>query len=165
MFSWSEILLIAIVALIFIGPKELPALLHRLGQIAAKLRRSAEEFRRHFDDTMREAGFQDVQKNINDLRSLNPSTQLRQTIESAISQNYAPLPQPEGAQSSPQPLPAATEQAQAVAAPSAGAAASAEAGPGTGAKENNPANTGLAAGPAAREAAVEPSKDRAAPVA
>lgn len=164
MFSWSEILLIAIVALIFIGPKELPALLHRLGQIAAKLRRSAEEFRRQFDDTMREAGYQDVQKNINDLRSLNPSTQLRQTIESAINQSYAPRSQPEGAQPSPQPLPGAAEQAQAVASPS-GAAAPAVTAPGTGAKENNPADSGLAAGPAAREAAVEPSKDRAAPVA
>ncbi len=50
MFSWSEVLLIAVVALIFIGPKELPAVLHKLGQFTAKLRRSADEFRRHFEE-------------------------------------------------------------------------------------------------------------------
>ena len=86
MFSWSEILLIAVVALIFIGPKELPAILHKLGQMTASLRRSAEEFRRHFEQSMREAGYEDLNKNINDLRSLNPSTQLRATIDNAINQ-------------------------------------------------------------------------------
>ena len=92
MFSWSEILLIAVVALIFIGPKELPALLHKLGQMTAKLRRSADEFRRHFEDPMREAGYQDLHKNINDLRSLNPSSQLRATIDSAINQKLRTRP-------------------------------------------------------------------------
>jgi sec-independent protein translocase protein TatB len=100
MFSWSEILLIAVVALVFIGPKELPAVLHKLGQMAAQLRRSAEEFRRHFDDAVREAGYQDLHKNINDLKSLNPSTQLRTALDSAINQNYAPQPQPAGTQPS-----------------------------------------------------------------
>ena len=100
MFSWSEILPIAVVALIFIGPKELPALLDNLGQMAAKLRRSADEFRRHFEDSMREAGYEDLHKNINDLRSLNPSSQLRATIDSAINQSYAPMPQPAGTQPS-----------------------------------------------------------------
>ena len=47
--AWSELLLIAVVALIFIGPKELPALLNSLGRSAAKLRRSADDFRRHFE--------------------------------------------------------------------------------------------------------------------
>jgi sec-independent protein translocase protein TatB len=166
MFSWSEILLIAVVALIFIGPKELPALLHRLGQMAGKLRRSADDFRRYFEETMREAGYQDLHKNVNDLRSLNPSSQLRSAIDSAINQSYAPRPQPEDTQPSPQPLPAATEQAQAGAPPAAEAVASAAAASGTAVQQGNePAASANAGGPVAREAAVEPSKDHAAPVA
>ena len=116
MFSWSEILLIAVVALIFIGPKELPAVLHKLGQVTAKLRRSADEFRRHFEDSMREAGYEDLHKNINDLRSLNPSSQLRATIDSAINQSYAPKPQPAGTQAS---AAAIVQQAQASVTPAA----------------------------------------------
>jgi len=40
--AWSELLLIAVIALIFIGPKELPQVLHTLGRMGAKLRRSAD---------------------------------------------------------------------------------------------------------------------------
>ena len=39
--AWSELLLIAVIALIFIGPKELPQVLHTFGRMVAKLRRSA----------------------------------------------------------------------------------------------------------------------------
>ena len=42
--AWSELLLIAVIALIFIGPKELPQVLHTLGRMTAKLRRSADDF-------------------------------------------------------------------------------------------------------------------------
>jgi sec-independent protein translocase protein TatB len=167
MFSWSEIFLIAIVALIFIGPRELPALLHKLGQMTAKLRRSADEFRRHFEDSMREAGYQDLHKNINDLRSLNPSSQLRATIDSAINQSYAPRPQPEGTQPSPQPSPAAAPEAQASLTTAAEAAVPAAAASGTGAQAEKPAASAVFAGggPAAQEVAAGPSKDHAAPVA
>ena len=48
--AWSELLLIAVIALIFIGPKELPQVLHNLGRMTAKLRRSADDFRRQFED-------------------------------------------------------------------------------------------------------------------
>lgn len=92
MFSWSEILLIAVVALIFIGPKELPEVLHRLGQLTAKVRRTADEFRRHFEESMREAGYEDLHKNIQELRSLNPSSQLRATFENAINQDCTQRP-------------------------------------------------------------------------
>ena len=122
MFSWSEILLIAVVALIFIGPKELPAILHKLGQMTASLRRSADEFRRHFEQSMREAGYEDLHKNINDLRSLNPSTQLRATIDNAINQSYAPIPQPAGTQPSAAPSFANGAQAGVTPAAEAGAA-------------------------------------------
>jgi sec-independent protein translocase protein TatB len=168
MFSWSEILLIAVVALIFIGPKELPAILHKLGQMTAALRRSADEFRRHFEQSMREAGYEDLHKNINDLRSLNPSTQLRATIDSAINQNYAPMPQPAGTQPSAVPSFANGAQAGVTPAGAGGAAGSAASEHGT-QGEKVGEGTGLAskeaAVPGAQPAALEPAKHHAAPVA
>src|SRR5262245_55911095 len=92
--AWSELLLIAVLALIFIGPKELPHVLNNLGRMTAKLRRSADEFRRHFEESMREAGYEDLHKNMQDFRSLNPANQLKATIESAVNQDYSSTPTP-----------------------------------------------------------------------
>ncbi len=166
MFSWSEIVLIAVVALIFIGPKELPAALHMLGQAAGKLRRSAEEFRRHFEESMREAGYDDLHKNINDLRSLNPSSQLRSAIDSAINQNYAPRPQPTGAQPSPPPF-AGTPPVPPNVTPAVEAGAPAAAAfefDSQGDKAGEIAASAAAAR-GAQETAAGPSKDHAATVA
>jgi sec-independent protein translocase protein TatB len=167
MFSWSEILLIAVVALIFIGPKELPAILHKLGQMTASLRRSAEEFRRHFEQSMREAGYEDLNKNINDLRSLNPSSQLRATIDNAINQNYAPMPQPAGTQ--PSAVPSFANGAQAGVTPAetgaSGAAASERGTQSDKGAELVASASKEGAVPGAPHAAVEPTKDHAAPVA
>ncbi len=107
--AWSELLLIAVVALIFIGPKELPQVLNSLGRAAAKLRRSADDFRRRFEESMREAGYEDLHKNIQDFRSLHPGTQLRESIDRAISREYpgSHAPEPLGAveQAAAQPAP------------------------------------------------------------
>ncbi len=167
--AWSELLLIAVVALIFIGPKELPALLNNLGRAAAKLRRSADDFRRHFEDSMREAGYEDLHKNINDLRSLNPSTQLRTTIDNAINQSYAPKPPPAGTQPSAPPSFVQTGmavQADGQAGPAAGTSTSGDgiALSGKAGDAPAPAEHGAAA-EGAQKPMVEPSKDHAAPVA
>jgi sec-independent protein translocase protein TatB len=99
--AWSELLLLAVVALIFIGPKELPQVLNNLGRAAAKLRRSADEFRRHFEESMRESGYEDLHKNIQDFRSLNPASQIRDTLDRAINQDYAAKPAPSVEQAAP----------------------------------------------------------------
>jgi sec-independent protein translocase protein TatB len=88
--AWSELLLIAVVALIFIGPKELPHVLHSLGRMVTKIRRQADEFRRQFEDSVREAGYEDLHKNIQEFRSLNPTNQLKDHIVRAINQDPAP---------------------------------------------------------------------------
>ena len=90
--AWSELLLIAVIALIFIGPKELPQVLHSLGRMTAKLRLSADDFRRQFEDSVREAGYEDLHKNIQEFRSLHPASQLKDSITRAINQEYAPKP-------------------------------------------------------------------------
>lgn len=53
--SWSELLILGIVTLIFVGPKELPVFLRTLGRYAGALKKQAGEFRAHFDAAMREA--------------------------------------------------------------------------------------------------------------
>jgi sec-independent protein translocase protein TatB len=68
-FSWSEILVIAIVALVVIGPKELPGVLRTLGQWMGKVRRMAGEFQSQFQDAMREAELADLKKEVDDMTS------------------------------------------------------------------------------------------------
>jgi sec-independent protein translocase protein TatB len=66
--SWGEVMVIGGVALIVIGPKDLPKALRTVGQITGKLRRMAGEFHTQFNDAMREADLDDVRK---DLESIN----------------------------------------------------------------------------------------------
>ncbi len=53
--SWSELLILGIVTLIFVGPKELPVFLRTIGRYAGTIKRQATEFRAQFDAAMREA--------------------------------------------------------------------------------------------------------------
>jgi sec-independent protein translocase protein TatB len=53
--SWSELLILAVVTLLFVGPKELPVFLRTIGRYAGMMRRQAAEFKSHFDTAMREA--------------------------------------------------------------------------------------------------------------
>src|ERR1700686_2840362 len=67
--GWGEVLLIGIVALIAIGPKELPTVLRTLGQWMGKVRRMAAEFQGQFQEAMREAEMADLKKQADDLNS------------------------------------------------------------------------------------------------
>src|SRR6195256_303759 len=65
--GWSELLVIAVVALIAIGPKELPTVLRTLGQWMAKVRRMASEFQNQFHEAMREAELADLKKEVDEM--------------------------------------------------------------------------------------------------
>lgn len=89
-FSWSEILLIGIVALVFIGPKELPGVLRTLGQWMSKIRRMAGEFQNQFHDAMREAELADLKKEVDEMRAqtskyanFDPLNDVRKDMEAA----------------------------------------------------------------------------------
>lgn len=64
----SELLVIAIVALIVVGPKDLPVLLRRFGQFMAKLRGMANEFRASFDEMARQSELEDLRKEVEAMR-------------------------------------------------------------------------------------------------
>ena len=63
-FDAGKFIIIGIVALIVIGPKELPRVMRQVGQAAAKMRRMAAEFRGQFMDAMREAGVDDIKADV-----------------------------------------------------------------------------------------------------
>src|ERR1700730_11043193 len=72
--GWSEFLVIAIVALIAIGPKELPGVLRMVGQWMGKARKMAAEFQGQFNEAMREAEMADLKKTFDELKE--PETSL-----------------------------------------------------------------------------------------
>ena len=65
--GWSELVVIAVVALIAIGPKELPAVLRTVGQYMGKIRRMASEFQGQFQEAMREAEMADLKKSVDEM--------------------------------------------------------------------------------------------------
>jgi sec-independent protein translocase protein TatB len=67
--GWSELLVIAVVAIVVVGPKELPKLMRSFGFYAGKLRRAAADFRRQFDEAMREAELEEVRQAIESVRT------------------------------------------------------------------------------------------------
>src|ERR1700754_1303151 len=65
--GWSELVVIAVVALIAIGPKELPGVLRTVGAYMGKIRRMASEFQGQFQDAMREAEMADIKKPVDEM--------------------------------------------------------------------------------------------------
>jgi sec-independent protein translocase protein TatB len=84
-----ELMVIAVVALIFIGPKELPGMLRSIGKWMATARNMAGEFRGHVDDMMRQADLDDLKKQVEagakdavlDLQGLDPTREIKSVID------------------------------------------------------------------------------------
>jgi sec-independent protein translocase protein TatB len=66
--GWSELVVIAVVALIAIGPKELPGVLRMVGQWMGKARKMAAEFQGQFQEAMREAEMADLKKTFDEVK-------------------------------------------------------------------------------------------------
>ncbi len=86
--GWTELLVIGIVALIVIGPRELPKTLRTIGQMMTKVRRMASEFQGQFNDAIREAELDELRKEAEKLTDIkNPLGDLesiKSEIESAV---------------------------------------------------------------------------------
>ena len=85
--SWTEFLLIGVVALVVIGPKELPAVLRTLGQWTRRARSMAADFQSQFQEAMREAEMADLKKQVDDIahgiKSYDPLKDVRADVEAA----------------------------------------------------------------------------------
>ncbi len=81
-FAWSEIALIGIVALVAIGPKDLPVAIKAVAALIKKARRMAGEFQVHVDEMVREADLQDVRKEFNDLRRMDIKGRILSAVDS-----------------------------------------------------------------------------------
>jgi sec-independent protein translocase protein TatB len=89
--GWSEIAVIAVVALIAIGPKELPGVLRMVGQWMSKARKMAAEFQGQFQEAMREAEMADLKKSFDEVKEAasgfaggNIMTSLQKDVTSAL---------------------------------------------------------------------------------
>jgi sec-independent protein translocase protein TatB len=80
-FAWSEIVLIGAVALIAIGPKDMPAAIRTVSGMIKKARRMAAEFQTHVDEMVREADLGDVKKAFNDIRNLDLSSAIEKHVD------------------------------------------------------------------------------------
>lgn len=138
-FSWSELLIIGIVALIFIGPKDLPGMFREFGRFMAKVRAMGREFSRAMDEAAKESGVKDVAADLKKVANpksmgldavksaadkfekwdpMKPAAKAAATPAAAAAGAAAPL--------TPPPMPAAMSGAAAAAAPGSATAALAE---------------------------------------
>ena len=90
--SWGEVLVIGAVALIVIGPKDLPKALRTVGKMTSQVRKMAGEFQSQFNEAMREAELDEIKKTVSGLNdsvsslntSFNPIQTVRDELKSAI---------------------------------------------------------------------------------
>ncbi len=83
LFSWSHILILLVVALVVVGPKDLPRLMHMAGKWAGKARAMANEFRKSFDEMARQTELDELRKEIEDLKKNNPITDMMGVMNDA----------------------------------------------------------------------------------
>jgi sec-independent protein translocase protein TatB len=78
--GWTEMLVIAVVMIVVVGPKDLPKMLRTFGKTTAKLRAMAGDFQTQFNEARKEAELDDVKKSVDELRGLNPVSQIRKQL-------------------------------------------------------------------------------------
>lgn len=100
--GWEKLLVIGVIALLVIGPKELPGVLRSVGQWVGKIRRMAAEFQSQFNEALREAELHDLKKTFDEATTvkdfglnLDPLAPVNKELESAVADLTAPtLPTP-----------------------------------------------------------------------
>jgi sec-independent protein translocase protein TatB len=100
-FSWGELLVVGAVALVAIGPKELPGVLRTVGQWMTKMRRLAAEFQGQFHEAIREAEMADLKKEVDEMTekaksytNFDPIGDIQKDIESTMADKPAEPPSP-----------------------------------------------------------------------
>jgi sec-independent protein translocase protein TatB len=93
-FAWTEIALIGVVALIAIGPKDMPVAIKSVATMIKKARRMASEFQTHVDEMMREANLDEVRSQLNEIRNFDIKGQIEKAVDAdgSIRQTFASNP-------------------------------------------------------------------------
>ena len=78
--GWTELLVVAVILIVVVGPKDLPPMIRAFGKMTKRLRQTAGEFRSQFDEALREAELDDLKNSVNEIRSLNPANTIRETL-------------------------------------------------------------------------------------
>ncbi len=78
--GWPEMLVIAVVLIVVVGPKDLPRMLRAFGRTTSKLRSMAGDFRKQFDEALKEAELDDVKTLASDFRKLDPRNEIRKHL-------------------------------------------------------------------------------------
>ncbi len=83
-FSWSHILLVLIVALVVVGPKDLPKLMRMMGRWMGKARAMADQLRKSFDEMARQSELDELRAEIEALRRHHPLADIDQTLHQPV---------------------------------------------------------------------------------
>jgi len=95
--GWSELLIIAVVTIIVIGPKELPRVLRNLGRAVGAVRRTANDFRHQVEEALRESELEDLRKEFEGAQAANPLRGVEHGIGGSL--------EPVGSEAEPAPKP------------------------------------------------------------
>jgi sec-independent protein translocase protein TatB len=82
--SWSHILLVLVVALVVVGPKDLPRLMREVGRWAGRARAMADQFRRSFDEMARQSELDELRREIDELRATRPLADAQRQLSEPI---------------------------------------------------------------------------------
>ena len=94
--GFGEIVLLAVLALVVVGPKDLPKLMRGLGRAVAQLRKLGDEFRGAFDQMAREAEIEELRREIDALKSQDPVKEVSDAFKAAGEDAYAAMPKDAG---------------------------------------------------------------------
>lgn len=105
--GWTEMLVIAVVLIVIVGPKDLPKMLRTFGKTTGKLRSMAGDFQKQFNEALKEAELDDVKKSVEQLRGLNPTAEIKKQlnpfekaaadVRAGLDSAMKPTPKPEPA--------------------------------------------------------------------
>ncbi|MDY8110602.1 Sec-independent protein translocase protein TatB [Fulvimarina sp. 2208YS6-2-32] len=79
--GWTEMLVVAVVLIVVVGPKDLPGMLRAFGRTMKQFRSMAGDFRKQFDEALKEAELDEVRKSVDEVRSLDPRRQMREAMK------------------------------------------------------------------------------------
>jgi sec-independent protein translocase protein TatB len=103
--GWSELLVIGVVAIVVVGPKELPRLMRTFGHYLGKVRHMAADFQRQFEEAVRDSEIDEVRKAMQDFHAEASDVNLRGTVDKPLMMPKPAVPAPAAAEVAALPAP------------------------------------------------------------